>query len=57
LVVIGGGVVEAGDLVLNPARAAMEEFMPFRGQHPHPKIVAAQFLNDAGLVGAADLAR
>ena len=57
LVVIGGGVVEAGDLVLNSARVAMEEFMPFRGQHPHPKIVAAQFLNDAGLVGAADLAR
>ena len=47
LVVIGGGVVEAGDLVLNSARVAMEEFMPFRGQHPHPKIVAAQFLNDA----------
>jgi glucokinase len=57
LVVIGGGVVEAGDLILNPARKAMDEFMPFRGQHPHPKIVAAQLLNDAGLVGAADLAR
>jgi glucokinase len=57
LVVIGGGVVESGDLVLNPARKAMEEYMPFRGQHPYPKIVAAQLLNDAGLVGAADLAR
>ena len=57
LVVIGGGVVEAGDLILNPTRAAMEQYMPFHGQHPHPKIVAAQLLNDAGLVGAADLAR
>ena len=57
LVVIGGGVVEAGDLLLEPARAAMEKLMPFRGQHPHPKIVGAQLLNDAGLVGVADLAR
>jgi glucokinase len=57
LVVIGGGVVEAGDLILNPARKAMDEYMPFRGQHPHPKIVGAELLNDAGLVGAADLAR
>ena len=57
LVVIGGGAVEAGDLILEPARAAMDRYMPFRGQHPHPRIVAAQLLNDAGLVGAADLAR
>ncbi len=57
LVVIGGGAVEAGDLILDPARAAMDRYMPFRGQHPHPRIVAAQLLNDAGLVGAADLAR
>ncbi|MEN9735351.1 MAG: hypothetical protein RL129_61 [Actinomycetota bacterium] len=57
LVVIGGGVVEAGDLILEPARKAMENLMPFRGQHPYPRIAAAQLLNDAGLVGVADLAR
>ena len=57
LVVIGGGVIEAGDLILDPAREAMEEFMPFRGQHPIPRIVGAKLLNDAGLVGVADLAR
>jgi glucokinase len=57
IVVIGGGVVEAGDLLLEPARSAMAECMPFSGQHPHPKIVAARLLNDAGLVGVADLAR
>jgi glucokinase len=57
LVIIGGGVVEAGDLILEPARQAMNQFMPFSGQHPHPRIVSAKLLNDAGLVGAADLAR
>ena len=57
LVVIGGGVVEAGDLILQPARAAMDKFMPFRGKHPHPRIVGAKLQNDAGLVGVADLAR
>lgn len=57
LVVIGGGVVEAGELILKPARDAMLQLMPFRGQHPVPKIVGAQLLNDAGLVGVADLAR
>jgi glucokinase len=31
--------------------------MPFVGKHPVPEIVAAKLGNDAGLVGAADLAR
>lgn len=57
LVIIGGGVVEAGDLILEPARKAMEEMMPFQGKHPSPRIVGAKLLNDAGLVGVADLAR
>ena len=57
LVVIGGGVVDAGDILLNPTREAMERKMPFAGKHPSPKIVAATLGNDAGLVGVADLAR
>lgn len=57
IVVIGGGVVDAGDLLLEPARKAMMREMPFVGKHPVPEIVAAKLGNNAGLVGAADLAR
>jgi glucokinase len=57
IVVIGGGVVDAGELLLEPARRAMMREMPFVGKHPVPEIVAAKLGNDAGLVGVADLAR
>jgi glucokinase len=57
IVVIGGGVVDAGDILLEPTRANMERKMPFSGKHPSPKLVAATLGNDAGLVGVADLAR
>jgi glucokinase len=56
-IIIGGGVVEAGELFLNPVRLAMEKYMPFAGTHSLPKIVAAKYGNDAGLIGAADLVR
>ena len=56
-VVIGGGVVDAGEILLAPTRAAMERYMPFAGKHPYPEIIAATLGNEAGLVGAADLAR
>ena len=55
VVVIGGGVSAAGDLLLNPIREAYLANLPARGFRPELKIVAAEFLNDAGLVGAADL--
>ncbi|SEI89741.1 ROK family glucokinase [Demequina mangrovi] len=57
LFVIGGGVVAAGDLLLHPARKAFEANLPARGHRPIVPIVAAQMGNDAGIVGAADLAR
>ena len=57
IVVIGGGVIDAGELLLDPARKAMMREMPFVGKHPVPEIVAAKLGNDAGLVGAADLSR
>lgn len=56
-IVIGGGVVDAGELFLNPVRQAMKKYMPFPGTHLLPKIIAAKFGNDAGLIGAADLVR
>ncbi|MFM8447467.1 MAG: ROK family glucokinase [Candidatus Nanopelagicaceae bacterium] len=57
IIVIGGGVIDAGDILLAPTRANMERKMPFAGKHPYPKLVAATLGNDAGLVGVADLAR
>ena len=56
-IVVGGGVVDAGELFLTPVRSAMEKYMPFAGTHLLPKIIAAKFGNDAGLIGAADLVR
>jgi glucokinase len=56
-VVIGGGVIDAGEILLEPTRAALERFMPFAGKHPYPEIIAASLGNEAGLVGVADLAR
>jgi glucokinase len=56
-VVIGGGVIDAGEILLAPTRLAMERNMPFAGKHPYPEIIAASLGNEAGLVGAADLAR
>ncbi len=56
-IVIGGGVVDAGELFLAPVREAMNRYMPFAGTHTPPKIIAAKFGNDAGLIGAADLVR
>lgn len=57
IVVIGGGVSAAGDLLLEPIREAFLKHLPARGFRPELKIVAAEFVNDAGVVGAADLAR
>lgn len=56
-VVIGGGVIEAGEILLAPTRLALDQYLPFRGKHPTPRIVAAVLGNNAGLVGAAALAR
>lgn len=56
-VIIGGGVIEAGELILKPTRDSMIANMPFSGKHPLPEIVAAQLGNNAGLIGIADLAR
>jgi glucokinase len=56
-VVIGGGVIDAGEILLNPIRTSMDKYMPFAGKHPHPQIIGAQLGNEAGLVGVADLAR
>ena len=57
LFVIGGGVSDAGELLLNPAREAFRRQLTGRGFRPEARIVRAQLGNEAGLIGAADLAR
>lgn len=56
-VIIGGGVIDAGEILLKPIREAVARYMPFAGKHPYPEIIAATLGNEAGLVGVADLAR
>ncbi|MEO7058350.1 MAG: ROK family glucokinase [Lapillicoccus sp.] len=55
--VIGGGVSAAGPLLLDPARETFRRQLTGRGYRPEARIVAAQLGNEAGLIGAADLAR
>lgn len=55
--VFGGGVAAAGELLLEPIRTAYLDHLPARGYHPEPDFAIAQLVNDAGVVGAADLAR
>lgn len=57
VLVVGGGVVDAGELLLAPARAAFIDELAARGALPVAPIVAAEMGNTAGVVGAADLAR
>ena len=56
-VVIGGGVSEAGSLLLDPTRAAFESELTGRGHRPMLDIRTASLGNQAGVIGAADLAR
>ena len=57
LVVVGGGVSAVGERLLDPIRAGYSRSMPAKGYRPELPIVKAQFLNQSGLIGAADLAR
>ena len=55
--VIGGGVSEAGELLIGPARAAFEKALTEGHYRPHVYITRAALGPGAGIVGAADLAR
>jgi glucokinase len=57
IVVIGGGVSESGDLLLDPARRQMAASVTGADRRPLPPVVAAELGNEAGVVGAAMLAR
>lgn len=57
VVALGGGVSEAGDLLLDPVREAFEHHLPGREHRPLAEIRQATLGNAAGMIGAADLAR
>jgi len=56
-IVIGGGVSEAGELLIGPARAAFDKSLTGGRYRPQVEITQAALGADAGIVGAADLAR
>jgi glucokinase len=57
VVVVGGGVSEAGDLLIDPLRDAFERSITGREHRPVAEIRPAELGNRAGMIGAADLAR
>ena len=57
VLVVGGGVIEAGELLLAPTRRSFVDRLAARGRLPIAEIRAARLGNVAGVVGAADLAR
>jgi glucokinase len=56
LIVLGGGLSEAGDVLLRPTEAALRREMTGGDVHPAPELRLAELGNAAGLIGAADLA-
>nr|MBA3266227.1 ROK family protein [Nocardioidaceae bacterium] len=57
VVVIGGGVSEAGELLLEPIRQAFTRTLPVMEHRPHLELRVATLGNEAGMIGVADLAR
>jgi glucokinase len=57
VIAIGGGVAEAGDLLLEPVRRAFEEHLPAREHRKVAEVRLAALGQDAGILGAADLGR
>ena len=56
-IVVGGGVSAAGDRLLDPARAELQRSVVAAGHRVVPPVLAARLGPEAGVVGAAELAR
>ena len=57
VLVVGGGVIDAGDLLMGPTVRTYRDQLAQRNRFPIADIVAAETGNTAGVLGAADLAR
>ncbi len=55
--VIGGGVSIAGEKLTEPIYFSYLNNLPAKGYRPELDVIAAKLGNDAGIIGAADLAR
>ncbi|THV39485.1 ROK family glucokinase [Glycomyces buryatensis] len=57
VILIAGGVVDAGDLLLDPIRKHYKEALAHRAEVPVAEVRAAELGSKAGVIGASDLAR
>ena len=57
VLVVGGGVIDAGDLLMGPTERTYRDQLAQRGRFPVAGLRAAETGNTAGVLGAADLAR
>ncbi|KMY22923.1 glucokinase [Actinobaculum suis] len=57
VVVLAGGVSEAGSLLLDPVLEQLPQYLSASDHRPPTPIRLATLGNDAGIIGAADLAR
>jgi glucokinase len=56
-IIVGGGLSDAGDLLLEPTRTSFSRSLTGRGHRQEPVIVQAELGPNAGMIGAADMAR
>jgi len=56
VIAIGGGLSNAGSIVVDTIREAVEKTSAYRTYCPFTRVVPASFLNDAGIIGAVALA-
>ncbi len=56
-IIIGGGLSDAGELLIDPTRTAFSRSLTGRGHRDEPVIVQAELGPNAGFIGAADMAR
>src|SRR3954468_8101345 len=56
-IIIGGGLSDAGELLIEPTRRAFSRSLTGRGHRTEPEIVQAALGPNAGFIGAADMAR
>lgn len=56
LIVVGGSVVEAGDLLLDPVRTSLGAYVFAADQRAVPPVIAAETRSEAGWIGAGLLA-
>jgi glucokinase len=56
-IIVGGGLSDAGALLIEPTRQAFARSLTGRGHRNEPEIVQAALGPNAGFIGAADMAR